>query len=278
MGTGTLRNLKRVLLTATLVAISPLVANSQQNTQPESSAEATTTKDDGGFMDSVRQDEAQAMALADGLASRNGDTLTISYYGKPVISFTDHNKFTCFEEDPCERWYLLGTMPLQFPNGHLASHALVVYDPGEAPKLLIIDQAGTAVWFNGNLSASPDGHFIADGSQRSVHTGPHLQIIDWTSQGHSSGYKVEGIGCQPMTWLDSNNLILRCEQFAAKATYLPDGTWEIVESGIFDKNMDYHEKAVKHPYRNKMTALTYNDTISAYTTAKIRGLKILTQP
>jgi hypothetical protein len=160
----------------------------------------------------------------------------------------------------------------------LASHALVVYDPGEAPKLLIIDQAGTAVWFNGNQSASPDGHFIADGSQRSVHTGPHLQIIDWTSQGHSSGYKVEGIGCDPMTWLDSNNLILRCEKFGAKATHLPDGTWEIVESGRFDENMHYHEKAIKHPRRYKMTASTYNGTASAYTSAAIRGLKILTQP
>ncbi|HTN39913.1 MAG TPA: hypothetical protein VLZ84_02100, partial [Asticcacaulis sp.] len=82
-------------LSAALVVILPQATHAQQTTQSESSAQTTTTKDDGGFMDSVREEEAKAMASANGLASRNGDALTISYYGKPVISFTDHNKFSC---------------------------------------------------------------------------------------------------------------------------------------------------------------------------------------
>ena len=169
--------------------------------------------------------EAQEIKAAPGMAKRDGDTLTISYDGKPVASFTGQYA----------RWTFDGTIDLANPDGTKASLARVYLNDDEIGFTNIVLKDGRVLSLAEQLIVSPDGRLIASGQGNSQYTvGSNLVLWNNSLTPQQVPFSAN---CAPLTWHDDTHLSVQCtrdedDSLMSVATIArqDDGSWLFTET------------------------------------------------
>ena len=188
-----------------------------------------------------RAEEATAIKAAPGIASRDGNVLTILAGGKPVARFTDNGFTHCEGYDTCSLWSFEGSITLAGPSGTKVIYADVVQENGEIARNVLVAPDGTTTWFVSNILPSPDGHYLAAGDTSDVESDGSFEITDWTSAGHSTKLTFDA-ECEPRHWLSATRLSLFCsrndsDQYTlATVSQVNATTWRLTETDEVTEN------------------------------------------
>ncbi len=168
--------------------------------------------------------EASTMTQSPGLASRDGDRLTVSYGNQPVAEFNA----------PYAKWVFAGAIELTDADGHKDRLAVVSISEGEIDYSAIIRRNGTLVLLDETIIASPDGRHIASG-YGGTEWDSSLTVVDWAGDA-APVLKRFNANCAPTGWLGNAAFLAACARdeddslsTVAKITASPTGVWHLSE-------------------------------------------------
>lgn len=159
----------------------------------------------------VRHEEAGAMRTFPGVATREGNRLTISRNGRPVARFTDHDIGHCDGFENCSVWHFVGEVTLRTETGKLETYVEVFHFIGEGGDFRLVATDGAILTLDDYPLASPDHRFAAVGETEGENDG-YLSIIDWASPGHRVTADFKS-ACEPIKWLDAGALKVICSNW-----------------------------------------------------------------
>lgn len=188
---------------------------------------------------SDREDEARALKAFPQLARREGVDLYIFRDGKVLAKKTSDPQ-NCQGWNTCRLWYFHdGIRLINARTGQLETFAQLDFHHGEGGNGVIIDDQGKDFDISELGKASPDGRFIATGTDCSD-CEAYLTVYDWTGAQKPAEFE---IACLPVAWRDARSFSARCEftddndfiSADAEVTQSGDGKWHLRET-----------RAVKH--------------------------------
>ncbi len=149
-------------------------------------------------------DEAAALAAYPATARRDKDKLVISYEGKDVAAFSNVNADGCEGYDTCSIWTFEGLITIGSET-----YAAVGQEQGEGFSYIVVDRHGQLDWIDDSPIVSPDGRYIANGSNGDGYDDSYVSIMDWQTPRPRQLY-MSTAGCQPVRWNTHNQLELNC--------------------------------------------------------------------
>lgn len=194
------------------------------------------SQDDIGFYTSEHKIEAKRLAGTHGMVVRSGDTLTVSWQGKPVATLSDVRPYDCIHAaQPCVLWSFGSILMLRpKPEAPEEAYPTFIYSPGIGGKMVVVDHDGSPVWMD--FMASEKGRFIASGSIGEIETPPHFLILDWTSEGHARAWSSDR-ACETIKWISEYDVEAACQvpnqTLYVVGTFRPkyDGDWGFIPIG-----------------------------------------------
>lgn len=210
-------------------------AQSSAAISAESEAEVSPDAPDPAYVKSQLATEKSTIAAHPGLAVRTGDTLTISYDGKAVASFTA----------PYVAWVFAGTIKVADAEGKSETLAVVYHNGGEIGWHYIVRRDGTVVALDDEILISPDGRFIASG-YGGTDWDSQMRVAEWNGAAYPR-IVIFKANCSPVAWQDKDHFTAACTReeddavmMLAKVGRDAAGQWHLDETAQRqDDNKDY---------------------------------------
>ena len=180
--------------------------------------------------------EAKRLTGTNGQVARSDDTLTVSWHGKPVATFSDVRPYDCIHAvQPCALWSFGSILMLRpKPDASAEPYPLMIYSPGIGGKMAIVDHDGSLVWMD--FMAAEKGRYIASGSLGEIHTQAHFLILDWASDRHARAWSSDR-ACEPIKWISEYDVEAVCDlpnqTLSVVGTFRPtySGDWSFIPIG-----------------------------------------------
>lgn len=151
-------------------------------------------------------EEVQAMKAHPGVASRNGDVLTLSAGGVPVVLLSDRPKHC----GNCLRWTFRGVETLQSPEGVAPYAEVMAEDELGFYRYAFVEAGHGLTWFNDPPAVSPGGQFVASGNTGAdPDSDAEFSITDWSTP-YPHVVHDFGIGCISGKWVSERELKVTC--------------------------------------------------------------------
>ena len=195
-----------------------------------------SSPDDVEFYASEHKAEAKRLAAANGTVVRSGETLTVSWQGKPVATLSDVRPYDCMHAvRPCALWSFASVVMLRPKSDAPAEpYPAFIYSPGVGGKMAIVDHDGSLVWMD--FMTSEKGRYIASGSLWGMHTPPHFLILDWSSDRHARAWSSDH-ACEAIKWISEYDVEAVCDvpnrSLSVVGTFRPkyNGDWGFIPIG-----------------------------------------------
>ncbi|MBW8735334.1 MAG: hypothetical protein JF571_13720 [Asticcacaulis sp.] len=142
--------------------------------------------------------EAKYLKADSDIARRTGDTLTISYDGKPTASFTAATLL----------WQYRGSISMIDDTGHKDRLAVIYLNMDEQGYSEIVRRDGTLIGLDQEILPSPDGHTLASGYGEVFYSG-NLNVVEWVSAAHPRVLQFAA-NCYPVKWQDASHFTAGC--------------------------------------------------------------------
>jgi len=194
--------------------------------------------------------EAKRLTGTNGQVARSDDTLTVSWHGKPVATFSDVRPYDCIHAvQPCALWSFGSILMLRpKPDASAEPYPLMIYSPGIGGKMAIVDRDGSLVWMD--FMTSEKGRYIASGSLWGMHTPPHFLILDWSSDRHARAWSSDH-ACEAIKWISEYDVEAVCDvpnrSLSVVGTFRPkyNGDWGFIPIGWMTRDSVMMIRTVK---------------------------------
>lgn len=265
-----MRKLCLTMAAIMLAACTPPQGGDSTDAQSVDAEQASKTAADLAFLLKnqafYRKEEAPLLAAQGALAVRDGDLLTVSAAGHPIVTFQDHVD-GCVETKVCLVWAFKGPVELAAPGtpGRTAYAAIERTHGYVISNIAFVEPGHGLTWFGPSPMTSPDGRFVADGSLGTASDDDFLWISDWTTPYPHRRY-VFTAGCEVLNWLSPVQFRAICSHLDSEAytvatvTRMKDGNWRLVETAEIEPSDDNNTDPVPGSI---LSLLTLSSTTAA---------------
>jgi hypothetical protein len=230
----------------------PAKDQASASSQSASSDDGESTDVDPQALTAAQAEEAKYLKADPDIAQRTGDTLTISYDGKPVAKFTA----------PVLLWQCRGTISMVDDQGQKDRLALVYLNMDEQGYTEVVRRDGTLIELDQEILPSPDGRSLASGYGEIFYSG-NLNVVEWTSTAHPRLLKFAA-NCYPVKWQDNAHFTAGCvrdedDTLTTTADISRDakGVWHLDETARLIEPPDDAPTTIS-PLRHQIAVLSKN--------------------
>jgi len=156
----------------------------------------------------VTKGEAERIAATPGLVVRRGRNLDVLHNGNKIYTTPGTD---CARSEDCRRFYFIRPVKLRSPVTHqIETYAeLLAYDGPDGYFIPL--ENGRTIHIKGEAAGSPDGRWLAFGSQSFDNSGSPSVPLTFRNMTKRQPDIVFNTPCTPNEWLDSERLTVLCQ-------------------------------------------------------------------